>query len=253
MLKTLSLALEVLKMFTREKPEWGGRELATTLQENHTKIHRILVTLEKYDLLKKDAQTKKYSLGYAVLELGMIKYEGLNVTELIHPILETLSNQTGESTFLSVIDKDKAITLDAVETKNTVRFSVSIGSTAPLYVGASYRTILAFMPEEFIKAIIDPSKLIKYTDKTIIDPDRLKMELQKIREQGWAVSEGEYTDDVTAFAVPIYKGDKVIGSLAVSGPIYRMTDDKTETYLSHLLEAKKKMEEVILKYNLKLN
>lgn len=200
-----------------------------------------------------DAQTKKYSLGYAVLELGIIKYEGLNVEQLIQPILETLSNQTGESVFLSVIDKDKAITLDAVETKNTVRFSVSIGSIAPLYVGASYRSILAFMPEEFIKAILEPDKLRKYTDKTIIDLDRLNIELQNIREQGWAVSKGEYTDDVTAFAVPIYKGEKVIGSLTVSGPIYRMPDDKVETYLSHLLEAKKKMEEIILNYNLKLN
>jgi DNA-binding IclR family transcriptional regulator len=250
MLKTLSSALDILKMFTREKPEWGGRELATHLQENYTKIYRILETLVNHNFLAKDPHTKKYSLGYAILELGMIKNEGINVKQVINPILEKLSIETDESVFLTVLDKDQARILDAVETKNTVKFSVTIGSTAPLYAGASYRSILAFMPEDFIEAILVPENLHKFTEHTITNPDELKAELQKIRDQGWAISQGEHSKDVMAIAVPLFIKNKIIGSLTVSGPIYRITDEKIKTFLDELLKAKDEVEEIGEKYQL---
>jgi len=131
MLKTLDLALKVLKMFTREKPVWGGRELANEMGLNHTNIYRILETLEKNRFILKDKDTKKYSLGYATWEVGMIRYESLNVTSLIRPIMEKHRDRTGESSFLTVLDKDEAVTLDGVEPENKVKFSVSAGRRAP--------------------------------------------------------------------------------------------------------------------------
>ncbi len=251
MLKTLDLALKVLMMFTREKPVWGGRELANELGLNHTNIYRILETLEKNRFVSKDKVTKKYSLGYATWELGMIMYEGLNVNQLIRPILNRLKDETGESIFLTILDGEEAVTLEVVEPENKVKFSVSAGSRAPLYVGASYRAILAYMPDEFIESIIH-SGLKKYTKTTMTDPDQLRAELEKVRERGWAQSQGEYTRDVIAIAVPLFDGDEIIGSVTVSGPIYRMSDEKIQQYLPLLMETRDEIREVIQKYQLKL-
>ncbi|HEY2420526.1 MAG TPA: IclR family transcriptional regulator [Neobacillus sp.] len=251
MLKTLDLALKVLMMFTREKPIWGGRELANELGLNHTNIYRILETLEKNRFISKDKDTKKYSLGYAPWELGMIMYESLNVNKLIRPILERLMEQTGESIFLTVLDRDVAVTLDVVEPDNKVKFSVSAGSRAPLYVGASYRSILAYLPDDFIESVID-SNLVKYTKTTMTDPEELRVELKMIKEQGWAKSQGEYTTDVIAIAVPLFDRGEVIGSVTVSGPIYRMTDEKIHEYLPFLTEARDEVSAIIHRYQLKL-
>ncbi|MEC5423209.1 IclR family transcriptional regulator [Virgibacillus sp. C22-A2] len=252
MLKTLNLAIEVLNKFTRQKPEWGGRELANDLEMNHTKIYRILETLDNNNFLSKDPDTKRYTLGIAVWELGMIKYDGLNVKQLLRPILEELSEQTGESVFLTILDKDEAVTLEVVEPANKVKFTVSAGSRAPLYVGASYRSILAFMPEEAIEAILDPNQLKKYTENTLVDKKELQLELERIRKQGWATSKGEYTADVIAFAVPLFDHEEILGSITVSGPTYRMTEDKTEEYLTLLKKARDQMAAVITRYQLKL-
>lgn len=251
MLKTLDSSLMVLRMFTKEKPEWGGRELATELGMNHTNIYRILETFEKNRFISKDPITKKYSLGYAVWELGMIMYESLNIDSLIRPTLKRLSDNTGESVFLTVLDKNEAVTLDVIEPENKVKFSVSAGSRSPLYVGASYRSILAFLQEEITEAIIEKG-LVQYTNTTMTDPEKLRKELQLIRKLGWAKSQGEYTEDVIAIAVPLFDRDEVIGSITVSGPVYRMTDEKINEYLPLLKEARDETAETIKRFQLKL-
>lgn len=251
MLKTLDLALKVLMMFTRERPVWGGRELANELGLNHTNIYRILETLEKNRFISKDKDTKKYSLGYATWELGMIMYESLNVDTLIQPILERLKDETGESIFLTILDRGEGVTLAALEPENKVRFTVSPGSRAPLYVGASYRSILAYLPEEVTESIIE-SGLVQYTKTTMTDPDVLRAELKKIKEQGWSYSQGEYTPDVIAMGVPLFDRGEIIGSVTVSGPIYRMSDDKLKEDLPLLMKARDDISGVIQRYQLKL-
>ncbi len=237
-------------MFTREKPVWGGRELANELGMNHTNIYRILETFEKNRFITKDEVTKKYSLGYATWELGIIMYESLNIQKLIRPILEQLMEKTGESIFLTILDRDEAVTLEVLEPENKVKFSVSAGSRAPLYVGASYRSILAFLPEEFVESVIEIG-LVKYTKTTMTDPDILRAELEKIREQGWAESQSEYTEDVIALAVPLFDDKEIIGSLTVSGPVYRMSDENIQKYLPQLKEARDEVAQVIQRYQLK--
>lgn len=82
MLKTLNLSIAVLKMFTKEKPIWGGRELAMAMNMNHTNLYRILETFENNGFITKDPVTKKYSLGIALWEIGMNMYDSLNIDQL---------------------------------------------------------------------------------------------------------------------------------------------------------------------------
>lgn len=238
------MSLEVLKMFTKDKPSWGGRELAAKLNENHTKIYRILETLEKHRFLIKNKETKKYSLGFAVWELGNTFTTNFNINEAIHPFLEKLSHSTNESVFLTILDGEEGLTFDAVEGGNNVRFSVSIGSRTPLYAGASYRAILAHMPEAFIEQYLMKS-LIKYTDKTMIDADAIRNNLISIRQNGFAVSEGEYTKDVIAVAIPIFIKGIVIGSLTISGPVYRIEDEQIQKFVTELKDIKNDLEQVL--------
>lgn len=253
MLKTLDVALRVIQMFTKDKPEWGGRELAHEMKMDHAKIYRILETFEDHNFIQKDPITKKYSLGMAAWELGMTMYDRLNVKQVIDPILQELFNQTGESVFFTILDKDEAVTLEAIEPDNKVKFSVSVGSRAPLYVGASYRSILAFMPDDFIENYLYKQDLKRYTDKTKNNPDELKMELEKIKKQGWAMSEGEYTPDIIAIAVPLFdKNERILGSITVSGPIYRMSEEKINDSLILIEKARDELADTIKKFPLRI-
>jgi len=137
MLKTLNLSIAVLKMFTKEKPIWGGRELAMAMNMNHTNLYRILETFENNGFITKDPVTKKYSLGIALWEIGMNMYDSLNIDQLCMPVLEKLKDVTGETAIFTVLNGLEALTLLKAEPVNKVKFTVSRGSRSPLYVGAS--------------------------------------------------------------------------------------------------------------------
>ncbi len=253
MLKTLDLSLKILLCFTKEKTSWGARELAKELGISHANIYRILTTFEANRFLVKDPETKKFSLGIRFWELGLLTYDSLHVGKLFRPIMQKLMESTGESVFLTSLDDREGLTLDALEPDNVVKYSVSIGSRAPLYVGASYRTMLAYLPEEEVERIIG-SGLVKYTPKTITNREALYADLADIRKIGYGRSDGEYTPDVVALAVPLfdYRG-KIMASLTVSGPNYRLTEDKIEHCIDMLKKAKAEIDDIVTKYQLDLS
>ncbi|WP_107839577.1 IclR family transcriptional regulator [Metasolibacillus meyeri] len=253
MLKTLNLSIAVLRMFTKEKPTWGGRELAVAMDLNHTNLYRILETFEMNGFITKDPVTKKYSLGIALWELGMNMYDSLNIDQLCIPILEDLQKETGETAIFTVLNGLEALTLLKVEPENKVRFSVSRGSRTPLYVGASYRSMLAYLTEEQISKVID-QPLVAYTERTMVDANEIRQELENIRTKGYAVSQGEYTVDVLAVAMPIFDSNQqIVASVTVSGPLYRFTEQKIEEVIEPLARTKKAIESIIGRYHLNFN
>lgn len=250
MLKTLNLGIAVLKMFTKEKPVWGGRELATAMNINHTNIYRILETFEKNGFIKKNPDTKKYSLGIAIWELGMNMYDSQNIDQLCLPILDQLKDTTGETAVLTILSGCEAITLLKSEPENKVKFLVTRGSRSPLYVGASYRAMLAFLDDSTIHSILN-DELESYTPFTKTNKEEILNILEEIRVNGYSVSYGEYTPDVIAVAVPLFNSNnEVIASITVSGPKFRFTKEKVTEALEPIFSAKVELEKIINRYQL---
>lgn len=240
MLKTLDLSLKVLELF-KDRNEWSLKEISDYMNENTTKIYRIVDTLEKRDYLKKDNATKRYKLGVSVLELGKMVNSNYEFKEIIHPYLLFLTEKTGESSFFTILEDNQALTLDAVSGNGRIRYAVTTGSTAPLYAGASYRSILAYLPGYFIDATLS-NKLQQFTENTKTTPQLIKDDLEDIRKNGYSISRGELTEDVVAVAVPIFIDGSIIGSLTVSGPAYRITEEHVNEYIKVLFEAKEIIE-----------
>lgn len=245
MLKTVDLATQVLLMFTKENSFWSGKELATAMDQNYSTIYRILKTLHKRGFLDFNPLTKEYSLGLVIWQLGRTMYDSLNLEELVRPSLVRLKEETDESVFFTIRRGDKGITLMVEEPAHKVKYAAEIGASVPLFPGASYRAILAYQPDEFVDALIAKG-LPQYTPHTLTDPLELKKELEKIRLEGYAYSEGEYSPDVVALAVPIRDFEnKVNCSVTLSGPVYRMKDANLNKTILQLKETALQIERVL--------
>ncbi|HLQ40402.1 MAG TPA: IclR family transcriptional regulator [Tetragenococcus sp.] len=248
MLKTVDQALKILMMFNKETPYWRTNELADQLSMNKATVYRMLETLRINDFLVKNEKNKTYHLGVAAWELHLMAYDQLNIKEILMEPLQQLFKQTEESVFFTLRKGIQGITMIVIEPQNKVKFSVETGSRAPLYVGASYHSILAYQKPEIIDRIIKQG-LQKYTPLTITDPEVLKKVLADVRENGYAMSKGEYTPDTITLAVPIRSSNKEINSsLTVSGPTYRFDQAKQDKVLPLLFETKKKVEQLISRY-----
>ncbi|UUX33406.1 IclR family transcriptional regulator [Fundicoccus culcitae] len=245
MLKTVDLASELLMKFNRHQPSWSAKALAKALNQNYSTIYRIVKTLHKHDFLAYDDTTKTYSLGISIWQLGQVVDNSMNLESLIRPYLTKLKDLTGESVFFTIRKGYRGITLLAVEPENKVKFTAETGASVPLFPGASYRSILAYQPEEFVEELIEGG-LPQYTPNTMTNPNKLRKELEKIRVDGYARSEGEYTPDVIAWAVPIRDFEnKVNCSVTLSGPTYRANNLDQNQAIYQLKETALEVERIL--------
>ncbi|WP_408007534.1 IclR family transcriptional regulator [Pseudalkalibacillus sp. A8] len=249
-LKTLEHSLEILKYFTKEHPSWGVRELAKELGKSHSIVFRVLTTFENHGFLRQNPDTKKYELGLAFFEYGILVQDQLKIHDFIDPVMKELAARSNETVFLTWVDGTEGLCLSIAESSNSIKFAVSIGTRTPLYAGASCKAIMAFLSEESQQEIIETG-LIARTKNTITDPIKLKEDLQAIREQGWCSSVGEYSDEVWGLGIPLFDhNNEVVASLTIAAPSYRITREKEETLLALLQEASREIERQLRTFQL---
>ncbi|MDY0393439.1 IclR family transcriptional regulator [Virgibacillus halophilus] len=235
MLKSLSTALDVLTKFTPRNPDWGLRELAKEMEMNHTVLYRILKTFEDKGFLIQDELTKKYELGSKIYDLLAVVQSKVNLSDLVVPLMKELSEVIEETVFLTWKDGYHGKTVEISESTQQIKFAVSIGYKTPLYVGASTKVMMAFLDEKEQLAIIKKGTE-KFTDHTLVTEKEILSDLRKIKQAGWCYSEGEFAEDVFGIGVPIFgNGGKIVASLTVAGPVYRIYEEKKKECLKKIV------------------
>lgn len=189
-------------------------------------------------LEKKDG---KYYLGSKVLELSQYYILHQDLVEVARKIMKKLSLSTQETVILSILSENQVFCIHRIDSTNPIKVSSKRGSVQPLYTGASAKTILAFLPQGKIEKYLEETKLVPFTSNTITDKKILLEELKKIRNQGFAISKGEITENVVEIAVPILNiKNHIVGSLGIAGPKFRMKD-KMQLILDNLLKETHKI------------
>ncbi|GGE27376.1 IclR family transcriptional regulator [Pullulanibacillus camelliae] len=242
--KTLLKSLSLLDKFTLDTPTWGLRELARELDMSHTIVYRLLSTFEEKGYIYRDPDTHKYHLGIKFMELGNIVEDNLRLLEVIQPIMKNIAIETGESVVLTILDNLEGIFVKIVESDKHVRFAESVGRRSPLYIGASHKTILAYLPKDTQQKVI--SQGIAMQVKQIKSEALFIQQLESIQEKGWAYSVGETFEDVSAVAVPLFDGrGTIVGSLSVAGPVYRLSSEAAQQQLVILQHYQKEMNAIL--------
>jgi DNA-binding IclR family transcriptional regulator len=245
MLKTLDQSLKVLKSFTRKNPSWGVRELAKELGMSHSVVYRILATFLQHGFLQQDFDTKKYGLGITFLEYGAMIREHLKISDMIRPIMKQLSEETGESVFLTWLDGHEGICIEIYESSQNIKYELSVGIRTPLFAGASNKIIMAYLPPQDQESIFLQGIQSKPLKKVVSKAEYFAG-LQKIRQEGWAFSVGDYADSAFGIAVPLFtRKNEVLASLTIAGPVYRMPEETVDKTLELLRRGRDEIQQVL--------
>jgi IclR family pca regulon transcriptional regulator len=221
--------LEVLRAFNAEHPSLSMTELAHVLGWNRTAPFRLVYTLQKLGYLHQDQQTKRYSLGSRVMELGFEYLHSLQLPDLAQPYLERLREETSASAHLGILEGAEVVYVARVQTRLMSASNIHIGSRLPAHATSMGKVLLAFQPAETLERLVKDSRLTAYTVRTITDPVKLRRELIAIRERGYVFNDQEFELGVRSIAAPVYgQGGKVIAALNVSAPTPVLTDEKVD-------------------------
>jgi IclR family transcriptional regulator, acetate operon repressor len=167
----------------------------------------------------------RYWLGTSIFRLAASIMSVWNFSNTLRPYLEELAEQSRESVYIGVLDPIlRTVTfVDAIESRHPVRFSVPVGTAAPLYCTAAGRVLLAFSSEKFQAHYIRTAKLNAQAPQTITTQKALRAAVDKTRESGIAISVDESTPGAAAIAAPIFGADgNVMAAIVVGGPAERL-------------------------------
>ncbi len=233
-IQSVSHALDVLEQFTGEPDELGVTELSKRLKLHKNNVFRLLATLEARGYIEQNKATENYRLGIRCLRIGQRFVTQTGLLRQARPVMHQVVKSSHETAFVTVMRDGWAIALDAVETEQPVRMVSRIGDPLPLHCTAPGKMHLAFADDELRASM--PETLPKFTEKTVLDRHALGLQLKKIAENGYAVDLGEHIEDVRAVAVPIRDYTRaVVGSLAVSGPAYRLSQERLDKEIVPLM------------------
>ncbi|RMF01598.1 MAG: IclR family transcriptional regulator [Chloroflexi bacterium] len=220
--ESLARGLAALSLFSEERPTLSLTDVSQLLDLNKTTTLRILSTLESLGYVTRDPQTKLYRPALAVFKLGFVVLGNLEVRRVAAPYLTQLAETVQETVNLVVLDNTEVIYIDRVQSKHMVNSYRPIGSRLPAYCTSTGKAILAFLPTNQLDQILNATRWTRYTENTIVTPLALKEDLQRVRERGFAVSNGELIPELRAVAAPIYHSNgQVIASVNISVPTHR--------------------------------
>jgi DNA-binding IclR family transcriptional regulator len=217
--QSLGRALDLLEAFLSSPSDMGLAQLASAARLNRATAHRLLTTLEARGYVQRHEETRKYSLGVRVFDLGARFNNQLDIRRAALPEMTSLVEQTGQAAFLCVRDGDEALCLERVGGRHRVRiFALQLGERQPLHCGAAPRALLSGLSDAEISAYSKRTKLPGFTPQTIVTTERLIQDAHRTRTEGYVLSYEDVTTGIAAVGAPVRDHtDQVVASISVSG------------------------------------
>lgn len=235
-------AIQILKCYETYEL-LGISELSRLLGRPKSTISGLVAALEADLLLEQDPDTGKYRLGRTMFRLGSRYKQDLRGKSM--PFLQKICDLTGETVNLVIPDGRNVLYIAKVESNQSIRISTTVGGSQPMYCTAVGKAILAYTAPHKAQELLGDPEYLSFTSKNI-DLHKLLEQLPQIRQQGYALDLEELNAGLICVGVPILDNEHVpIAAISVSGPAFRMTNEKQKTCASLLMEASKTIERLV--------
>ncbi|GKV57671.1 IclR family transcriptional regulator [Sporosarcina sp. NCCP-2222] len=233
MIQSIDRAMLIIgAMSESDKDKWLVAELAEKTGLPISTVYRLLQSLEMHDLVAQIEHTKQYELGYKWVELGLKKYEKLDIRHVARPILEKLARDVEETVYLNAPNDEVSIIVDRIDSPRNVRIIDSIGERIPMHIGAANKTMLAYAPPQTTEALL--KRLIPEEDGRT----EFQQQLRSIKRKGFAISRGEKTEGTLAVGAPVFDFEgRVLGAISIEALEMQTTDDQLDRFIEKVTEA----------------
>ena len=222
-IEVLDVALDVIEELADSGKETKRpSEIAQKLGMNRTRVYRILKSLSHRGYVDTDSSGQGYMLGLKFLEIGTKTREQIDLRLLARPILLKLAQTSGDVAHLLVRYRQEAICIDFFQGENRLQVAGILGQTFPLYIGASPKILLAYLPRDKQVAIVNNIKFKQYTQNTITDREQLFARLDRIRTQGFEVDEEDYEIGTIGVGAPVFDhSGEIVAGVTITTPSIR--------------------------------
>lgn len=205
-IKSVGHALNILNCF-RHADALGISEIAARLGRSKSTIHGMVNTLTQWGYLEQNRENRKYRLGLTLLELGHLVRERIDIRSEARPWCQQLTDKYSTTVHLAAVSDGEIVYIDKVDMGSSIVTYSRVGKRAPMYCTGIGKAILAYLPPEYLEKHIFSKPMERFTPNTIVERSLLIEELKKVREQGYAIDNGEIEVGVQCLAAPVFDRD----------------------------------------------
>lgn len=213
-------AFDILEVIARSGGECSLSDISDQTSMALSTIHRLLRTLISIGHVRQ-LPNRRYALGPRLTRLGEVANRQLGA--LAAPVLHSLVEELSESASLAVLDGDMVIYTGQVPSPHTMRTTTEVGRRVNLHNSGVGKAVLAVLDDPRIARLVTQAGLPAPTPNTLTSLSSVFAEVERIREQGYAVDDQEQELGVRCFAMSV-PGAPTPMAIGVSGPVPRVDD-----------------------------
>ncbi len=233
--QSVERALEMLEVIADAGGQMAISELGAVTGMPVPTIHRILRTLVDRGYVRQ-LPNRRYALDSRLIPLGEAASGMLG--QWARPVLAELVDALGETANLAVFDGDLVMYICQVPSKHSMRMFTEVGRRVLPHCTGVGKALLSQLSDDEVRNLVGRTGMEAQTPDTVTDVDELLAQLHTIREQGYALDEGEQEIGVRCVAAPV-QGVATRLAVSVSGPAPRMTPELVDRALPILGRASK--------------
>ncbi|MBU2509837.1 IclR family transcriptional regulator [bacterium] len=217
-IQSVKRAIDILSLFSFSQPALGIAEISRMMQLPKPTVHGLVQTLHQEGLLNQDAETRKYSIGLKVVELGALLAGNLKINQIASELVQRLALNTQQNARIAIWNNNTMlITLNLFPAVEFPQFQ-QIGPRVPAYCTGIGKAVLSTLTETEMDEYLQQTPLFCFTQETITDREQLIQSLKEIKECGYATEKGEFLSGMGSVAVPVYDlSGKAVGAISLSG------------------------------------
>ena len=213
-------SLTILEFISENPIGVNIKQISHKLGLNLSTCYHLINTLVACGYVVKNPDNSLFCLSG---KIGYVLHENVSpsrLAQLLNPYVKSLREITNETTYASIWDDNEIYIASISESPLSVRVhALNLGFCEANHATALGKAVLAYWDEDRLKKFIAKHQLTAYTEKTITNFDKLKVELETVRKKGYSLDNEENLLDVFCLGAPIFDArGMVIASIAIALP-----------------------------------
>lgn len=241
---TADRAIDILLLFTDDRPTWSASDIAAHFAMPRSTTYRYLNSLRAYALIVED-ERGGFRLGPRIFPLARVARKSTSIIRIAAPHLATLGEQFGELAVLHQRVGPDLLTLDRVESRQSISIRATRSHLLPWPATASAKLLLAFAPEAERAELMGRLEPTRFTANTLPDLPALRAALEEIRISGIAYTNEERNEGVWGVAAPVFHRGDVRNCVAIAVPRFRVNDGNIASFATAVQNAATRIGEAL--------
>ena len=249
-IQSVERALILIEMIASKPEGMTLTQLSEKISLPKSTVHGLLSTLRDYNYVEQSNDSSNYKLGIKLFELGSKRSRNFDIRSCAIAPMKKLNKQFGETVHLGAEDNGEVLYIEKIAADSLVSIMSEVGLRLPMHCSGLGKVLLAHKNDAEIKRVISQRGLPALTKRTITSYSKLKVELDKVLEQGYAIDDGEIMDGLRCVAAPISDNSgKVRYAISVSGQVKDMYGKRLEQIIKETIIAADEISKAMKKLN----